>query len=67
MAQNCQCGAPIEDSIHYTMMQSQNERDCLLRSLRESLKNIETLLFGNQTKILQSLAKYRCTMMIQHY
>ena len=48
-------------------MQNQNERDYLLRSLRETLKNIETLLFGNQTKILQSLAKYRCTMMTQHY
>jgi hypothetical protein len=25
----------------------QNERDCLLRNLRETPKNIETLLFGN--------------------
>jgi hypothetical protein len=25
----------------------QNERDCLFRNLRETHKNIETLLFGN--------------------
>ena len=25
----------------------QNERDCLFRNLRETPKNIETLLFGN--------------------
>jgi len=45
----CQCGAPFEDSIHNLMECPlfQNERDCLFRSLRETQKYIETLLFGN--------------------
>ena len=45
----CQCGAPFEDSIHYLMECPlyQNERDCLFRNLKETHKNIETLLFGN--------------------
>jgi hypothetical protein len=45
----CQCGAPYEDSIHYLMECPlyQNERYCLFRNLRETSKNIETLLFGN--------------------
>ena len=46
----CQCGAPYEDSIHYLLMECplyQNERYCLFRNLRETNKNIETLLFGN--------------------
>jgi hypothetical protein len=46
---NCQCIAPFEDSIHYLMKCPlyQNERDCLFRNLRETPKNIETLLFGS--------------------
>jgi hypothetical protein len=45
----CQCGAPYEDSIHYLMECPlyQNERYCVFRNLRETNKNIETLLFGN--------------------
>ena len=45
----CQCGAPYEDSIHYLMECPlyQNERYCLFRNLRETNKNIEKLLFGN--------------------
>jgi hypothetical protein len=45
----CQCGAPIEDSIHYLKECPfyQNERDCLFRNLKETHKNIETLLFEN--------------------
>ena len=45
----CQCGAPYEDSIHYLMECPlyQNERYCLFRNLRETNKNIEALLFGN--------------------
>jgi hypothetical protein len=45
----CQCGAPFEDSINYLMECPlyQNERNCLFRNLRETHKNIETLLFGN--------------------
>ena len=45
----CQCGAPFEDSINYLMECPlyQNERDCLFRNLRETPKNIKTLLFGN--------------------
>jgi hypothetical protein len=45
----CQCGAPYEDSIHYLMECPlyQNERYCLFRNLRETNKNIETLLVGN--------------------
>jgi hypothetical protein len=45
----CQCGAPYEDSIHYLMECPlyQNESHCLFRNLRETNKNIETLLFGN--------------------
>ena len=45
----CQCGSPYEDSIHYLMECPlyQNERYCLFRNLRETNKNIETLLFGN--------------------
>jgi hypothetical protein len=45
----CQCGAPYEDVIHYLMKCPlyQNERYCLFRNLRETNKNIETLLFGN--------------------
>ena len=45
----CQCGAPFVDSTHYLMEFPlyQNERDCLFRNLRETHKNIETLLFGN--------------------
>ena len=45
----CQCGAPFEDSINYLMECPlyQNERDCFFRNLRETPKNIETLLFGN--------------------
>jgi len=45
----CQCGAPYEDSTYYLMECPlyQNERDCLFRNLRETHKNIETLLFGN--------------------
>ena len=43
----CQCGAPFEDSIHNLMECPlyQNERDCIF--IRETLKNIETLLFGS--------------------
>jgi hypothetical protein len=45
----CQCGAPYEDLIHYLMECPlyQNERYCLFRNLRETNKNIEILLFGN--------------------
>ena len=45
----CQCGTPYEDSIHYLMECPlyQKERYCLFRNLRETHKNIETLLFGN--------------------
>jgi hypothetical protein len=45
----CHCGAPYEDSIHYLMECPlyQNERYCLFRNLRETHKNIETLLLGN--------------------
>ena len=40
---------PYEDSIHYLMECPlyENERYCLFRNLRETNKNIETLLFGN--------------------
>ena len=45
----CQCGAPYEDSSHYLMECPlyQNERYCFFRNLRETNKNIEKLLFGN--------------------
>ena len=45
----CQCGAPYEDSIHFLMECPlyQNERYCLFRNVRETNKNIETLIFGN--------------------
>jgi hypothetical protein len=44
-----ECSAPYEDSIHYLMECPlyQSERYCLFRNLRETNKNIETLLFGN--------------------
>ena len=39
----------VNDSTHYLMECSlyQKERDCLFTNLRETHKNIETLLFGN--------------------
>ena len=45
----CQCDALFEDSIQYLMAcpLCQNEIECLFRNLRETHKNIETLLFGN--------------------
>jgi hypothetical protein len=48
---SCQYGAPFEDSIHYLMECPlyQIERDCLFRNLRKTHKNIETLLFGNES------------------
>ena len=49
----CQCGAPYEDSIRYLMECPlyQSERYCLFRNLRETHKNIETLLFGKMKLI----------------